>query len=64
MKKNETYQSALAELQGLVDQLQSNEIAIDELAERVERAKTLIAFCREKLRNTEVTIDQLLGDDA
>ena len=63
MKKNETYQSALEELQNLGDQLQSNEIAIDELSERVERAQTLIAFCREKLRSTETTIDRLLGDD-
>ena len=63
MKKNETYQSVLEELQNLVDQLQSNEIAIDELSERVERAQTLIAFCREKLRSTETTIDRLLGDD-
>ncbi len=63
MKKSkiDNYQSALTELQSIVDQLQSEEIPIDELSTKIARAKTLITFCREKLRHTETEIDQVLG---
>ena len=66
MKKNKTpnYREAMVELQGLVDQLQSEDIPIDDLSEKVDRAKILIGSCREKLRNTEAEIDRILDDES
>ena len=54
-KKTDTfsYDFAMTELQKIVAQLQSDEISIDDLAEKVSRATELIRLCREKLRETE-----------
>ncbi len=61
MKKNEklSYESAYQELQTITTALQSNEIGIDALAEKVKRASELVAFCQQKLRATEEEIEKI-----
>jgi exodeoxyribonuclease VII small subunit len=62
MKKNKepvSYQEAYAELQQIVAQLQSDQADIDTLPAMLERAQSLILFCREHLRRTEDRIQQL-----
>lgn len=51
--KKMTYNSAYSELQQIVTALQQNEIGIDNLAEKVQRANELVAFCQTKLREVE-----------
>lgn len=58
-----TYEQALAELQTIVNALENGEIGIDALAERLERAATLIRFCQEKLRHTDEQINRLFEED-
>jgi exodeoxyribonuclease VII small subunit len=56
MKKQETkltYQSAYAELQHIMQEVQSETVGIDDLAAKIARASELIRFCRERLRMTE-----------
>lgn len=48
-----TYDAAQAELQQIVAELQSDTISMDELAAKIERARELIRFCRERLREVE-----------
>ncbi len=60
MKKQKdslTYETAYTELQEIVNTLQNNDISIDDLSEKVKRAGELIAFCQNKLRNTELEVD-------
>ncbi len=54
-----TYESAQAELQQIVQDLQNEAVGIDELAAKIARANELIRFCRERLRMTEVEIGKL-----
>ncbi len=54
-----TYESALLELQGIVTQLQEEAVGMDDLSEKVSRAAELLAFCREKLRETEEKVEGL-----
>ena len=54
-----SYESANTELRALLTALQDETVNIDELAEKVERAHFLVQFCREKLRQTEETVNQL-----
>lgn len=54
-----TYESALQELQGIVTQLQEEAVGMDDLSEKVSRAAELLAFCREKLRETERKVEDL-----
>lgn len=53
------YESAIQELQEIARALQANEISIDHLPERLERAEALIRFCRERLRMVETKLDSL-----
>lgn len=56
-----TYESAQEELQQIVRDLQSETVRIDELSAKIERAHTLIRFCRERLRAIEADVNKL-GD--
>jgi exodeoxyribonuclease VII small subunit len=53
-----TYEEAFAELQRIVEAVQSEQIGIDELAERTRRANELIAWCKERLRQVEASLEQ------
>ncbi len=59
-----TYEAALQELQQILSELQGGEAKIDDLAQHVHRAAELIAFCRQKLRDTEADVERLLGEDS
>jgi exodeoxyribonuclease VII small subunit len=54
-----TYEAAFQELQQILAELQEGTVSIDQLAQKVERADELVQFCRERLRQTEATIQQL-----
>lgn len=56
-----SYESASAELQQIVRDLQDEAVGIDELTAKIARAAELIRFCREKLRATEEEIGKLSG---
>ena len=52
-KQKRTYESALSELQDIVSDIHNEKIPLENLAERVKKAKELIQFCRNKLRGLE-----------
>lgn len=64
MKKEETYSEALARLQKIVDQIESGELEIDQLAEKIKEANTIIAFCNEKLTKADEEIKKLSQEKA
>ncbi len=47
------YEAAVEELQGIINQLENDEVNMDDLLEKVQRAKELLVFCKEKLRTVE-----------
>lgn len=54
MSKSEiTYESAYRELTEIVAQLESKEVDIDQLTTLVTRAKELVKFCQDKLRDVD-----------
>ncbi len=61
-KKELSYDSALAELQELVGQLQEEVISMDDLSEKAKRAAELVKFCQDKLRKTEEELKGLFED--
>ncbi len=62
-RKKLTYESAYEELQEILANVQSDEVALDTLATQLKRAKELIAFCKEKLRAVEDDLDEILDED-
>ena len=61
-KKKETYSQAMARLETIVRQVDSNELEIDELVEKIKEANEIIAFCSEKLKKVDSEIEKLLAD--
>ncbi len=65
--KEQTYSQALKELEKIVKEIESEEVDVDILAEKIKRASQLISFCKGKLRTAEDEVKKVLaemGDDA
>ena len=61
-KKKETYSQAMARLETIVRQVDSNELEVDELVEKIKEAIEIIAFCSEKLKKADMEIEKMLAD--
>ncbi|MDR0962849.1 MAG: exodeoxyribonuclease VII small subunit [Mediterranea sp.] len=59
-KKTETYSQAIARLENIVRRIESNELEIDELADKIKEANVIIAFCETKLTKADKEIEKLL----
>lgn len=55
-----TYDRASSELEHILDELKKDEVSVDELADKVERASKLILFCKEKLTTTEKKVEDII----
>lgn len=69
MSKNKelTYSQALKELEKIVKEIESDEVDIDILAEKIKRASQILTFCKGKLRTAEDEVKKVLtemGDEA
>lgn len=54
------YEQAAQELDQILEELKSDKISIDKLAEKVERAAKLASFCSQKLRATETKVKEII----
>jgi exodeoxyribonuclease VII small subunit len=52
-KNTLTYEAAYKELSIIVKDIEQENVPLDELTKKIERANELINFCKEKLRQTE-----------
>jgi len=59
---NETYKEALAEIEGIIAEIESESIDVDVLSAKVKRAAELIKFCKEKLAKTEAEVSGILEE--
>lgn len=60
MSENNSYATAMQELQDIVRRIEQGDIGIDDLSAQVKRASVLIEQCRAKLRSTETDIQSIL----
>jgi len=58
---NITYEKAYSELEAIINQLESDALSIELLAEKVSRAAYLLEFCSQKMRSIESDIQQIIG---
>lgn len=54
-----TYNEAYTELKEIVNNLESSDVDIEDLCKKIEKAKELIAFCKNKLAEVEIDIEAL-----
>jgi exodeoxyribonuclease VII small subunit len=61
-QKNMSYKNAIAEIQEILDKIESEEIDIETLSEKVKRATELIAYCKDKLIKIDSDVENILKD--
>ena len=62
-KRNaQTYTESAQELDQILSAIETGNVDIDVLSEKVERAAELIRVCREKLASTELRVTKVIED--
>nr|WP_297165268.1 exodeoxyribonuclease VII small subunit [uncultured Dysgonomonas sp.] len=61
-KKDQSYTSAIQELEKILDKLESGDMDVDVLAEEIKRASALLKLCKDKLYKTDVEIKKILDN--
>lgn len=61
-KKNLTYTEAVTAIEDILHQIETGELDVDELAEKVKQASELLKLCKGKLFQTEKDIEKILED--
>ena len=57
-----SYEEAMKEIEEILARIESEELDIDELAEKVRRVSALLKFCRDKLTKTNEEVEKILGE--
>jgi exodeoxyribonuclease VII small subunit len=55
------YSEALAELEDILAGLERSDVDVDVLAAKVRRASDLITFCRDRIGNARLQIEQVVA---
>jgi len=62
MEKQETYNEAVEKLRIIVEEIESGELDVDVLSEKVKEATRLIKLCKEKLFKTDEEVKKILAE--
>ncbi|MCX7988141.1 MAG: exodeoxyribonuclease VII small subunit [Thermodesulfovibrio sp.] len=60
--ENLSYSSAIKEIEEILKYIESQEVDVDILVEKVKRATELIRFCKSKLRGAEEELHKTLHE--
>lgn len=63
-KKALKYSEAILEIEEIVGLIESNELDIDELTDKLKRVSELLKFCKAKLHSTEEEVQKIMKDFA
>jgi len=55
------YAEAIAELEGILSELERDDVDVDHLATRVARAAALIELCRGRIDAAKVDVDRIVA---
>jgi exodeoxyribonuclease VII small subunit len=61
-KKNLSYSEAIATIDEILQQIETGELDVDELAEKVKQASELLKLCKGKLFSTEKEVEKILKE--
>lgn len=63
MAKEQTYETALARLEEIVESFEQNTLELDEVQSvRLKEAQKLLKFCKDKLVKTDADVKKILAD--
>lgn len=61
-KEKLSYETAIKELEQIVNDIEFGDISVDDLSDRIKRSAVLVKFCREKLKSTEEDVAEILKE--
>lgn len=56
------YADAIEELETILEQIEDEDVDLDDLAVKVERASELVDVCREKIDDTETRVRDIIEE--
>ena len=57
------YEQAIEELETIVSKMESGELNLDAITEKLKRAQKLIKLCKDRLTKTDEEIKKILSSD-
>ena len=63
MSEKKTFETALSELQSIIEELESGSPSLDKMITLFEDGMKLMAFCRDKLNEVEDRVTTLIKDN-
>jgi len=57
-----TYKAAMEELEGILKSIENGETGVDDMLRKVDRAVELIRYCRQKLTQTDESLQKLFDE--
>lgn len=61
-RKKLSYNEAISEIEEILERMESDELDVDELSEKVKRVSELVRYCRNKLKTTEEEVEKVLKE--
>ena len=62
MSERPDYNDAIEEIERIVEEIESETVNVDILAEKIKRAAFLIKYCKQRLRKTDDEIRKVLDE--
>ena len=62
MSERPDYKDAIEEIERIVEEIESETVNVDILAEKIKRAAFLIKYCKQRLRKTDDEIRKVLDE--
>ena len=63
-KEKINYDTAVAEIEEILEKIEEGNLGVDELAEKVNRVSQLLKICRDRLQASEEQINKILDKEA
>jgi exodeoxyribonuclease VII small subunit len=63
-KEKINYDTAVAEIEEILENIEEGDLGVDELAEKVNRVSHLLKICRDRLQASEEQINKILDKEA
>ena len=60
--KQPAYSQALMELEQIISEIETEDVDVDALAEKVKRAAFLVKLCKTRLRNAEEEVKKIMAE--
>ena len=60
MSNDPTYSEAITEIEEILQKIESGELDVDELTDKVKRVAYLLETCKKKLKTTESEIQKVI----